>query len=437
MAGFSHQPAAARLTVGASRVSCPSAPGLELSGFVDRAHTSTGTHDPVWARALVVGHDNGATHRSAVVTVDVVGLDVSDARMLRHQIEDATGISRDAVIIVATHTHSAPAAMPLRAPMGVVDGSFWSALCAAIVSSVVEADRTQVAATLRMGIGTEPTVARNRRIPGGPIDMAVPVVRADVVGGELLALLFSYACHPVTLGPDNTEVSADYPGFAIRAVEAVFDDSVALFATGCAGQLNTGHLERSFGEARRLGRAVAGAAIQCAAQIGPPAGRPVAMAPDAAATPPTAWCTVQVGLPKVQSAGDDLDGHDHAKIVEVDVTALRWGSIVVVGLPGEPFMEIGQQIRSSCGIPGVVVLGYANGCPGYIPDVSAYAAGGYEVCDAHRFYGESAAFAPEAAGRLVAAALHAIKQVTTFEHENEKISTSDLKVGPIRSSISS
>jgi len=385
----------------------------------------------------VVGHDNGATHRSAVVTVDVVGLDVSDARMLRHQIEDATGISRDAVIIVATHTHSAPAAMPLRAPMGVVDGSFWSALCAAIVSSVVEADRTQVAATLRMGIGTEPTVARNRRIPGGPIDMAVPVVRADVVGGELLALLFSYACHPVTLGPDNTEVSADYPGFAIRAVEAVFDDSVALFATGCAGQLNTGHLERSFGEARRLGRAVAGAAIQCAAQIGPPAGRPVAMAPDAAATPPTAWCTVQVGLPKVQSAGDDLDGHDHAKIVEVDVTALRWGSIVVVGLPGEPFMEIGQQIRSSCGIPGVVVLGYANGCPGYIPDVSAYAAGGYEVCDAHRFYGESAAFAPEAAGRLVAAALHAIKQVTTFEHENEKISTSDLKVGPIRSSISS
>jgi hypothetical protein len=385
----------------------------------------------------VVGHDNGATHRSAVVTVDVVGLDVSDARMLRHQIEDATGISRDAVIIVATHTHSAPAAMPLRAPMGVVDGSFWSALCAAIVSSVVEADRTQVAATLRMGIGTEPTVARNRRIPGGPIDMAVPVVRADVVGGELLALLFSYACHPVTLGPDNTEVSADYPGFAIRAVEAVFDDSVALFATGCAGQLNTGHLERSFGEARRLGRAVAGAAIQCAAQIGPPAGRPVAMAPDAAATPPTAWCTVQVGLPKVQSAGDDLDGHDHAKIVEVDVTALRWGSIVVVGLPGEPFMEIGQQIRSSCGIPGVVVLGYANGCPGYIPDVSAYAAGGYEVCDAHRFYGESAAFAPEAAGRLVAAALHAIKQVTTFEHENEKISTSDLKVGPIRSSMSS
>lgn len=385
----------------------------------------------------MVGHDNGATHRSAVVTVDVVGLDVSDARMLRHQIEDATGISRDAVIIVATHTHSAPAAMPLRAPMGVVDGSFWSALCAAIVSSVVEADRTQVAATLRMGIGTEPTVARNRRIPGGPIDMAVPVVRADVVGGELLALLFSYACHPVTLGPDNTEVSADYPGFAIRAVEAVFDDSVALFATGCAGQLNTGHLERSFGEARRLGRAVAGAAIQCAAQIGPPAGRPVAMAPDAAATPPTAWCTVQVGLPKVQSAGDDLDGHDHAKIVEVDVTALRWGSIVVVGLPGEPFMEIGQQIRSSCGIPGVVVLGYANGCPGYIPDVSAYAAGGYEVCDAHRFYGESAAFAPEAAGRLVAAALHAIKQVTTFEHENEKISTSDLKVGPIRSSMSS
>lgn len=256
--------------------------------------------------------------------------------------------------------------------------------------------------------------------------MAVPVIRIDAASGELLALLFSYACHPVALGPGNTEVSADYPGFAIRAVEAVFDGSVGLFAPGCAGQLNTGHLDRSFAEARRLGHAVAGAAIQAAAQIGPPAGTPVAIAPDAAATPPTASCTVQVGLPQLQStSGDDVNGYGQVTTVEVDVTALRWGSIVVVGLPGEPFMEIGQQIRNSCGIPGLVVLGYANGCPGYIPDVSAYAEGGYEICEAHLYYGELAAFAPDAGDRLVAAALQAIKQVTKFEHNNETVPKSD------------
>ncbi len=425
MTGSSHQTATAQLTVGVSRVSCLSEPGLELSGFEARTLTSTGTHDPVWARALVVAHENGAANRSALVAVDVIGLDVPDVRMLRQQIEDATGICRDAVVIVATHTHSAPASMPRRTAMGVVDASFWTTLCAAIVSSVVEADRSRVAATLRLGIGVESTVARNRRIPGGPIDIAVPVIRADAVGGELIALLFSYACHPVALGPENTEVSADYPGFAIRAVEAVFQDSVALFANGCAGQLNTGHLDRSFVEARRLGQAVAGAAIQAAAQIGLPGGIPIANAPEGAASPPTAWCTVQVVLPKLQSGSEDLAGDDHLTTVEVDVTALRWGSIILLGLPGEPFLEIGQQIRSSCGIPGVVVLGYANGCPGYIPDLSAYATGGYEVCEAHRYYGESTAFAPGAGRRIVAAALHAIKQVSMFEHENEMVSMSD------------
>ena len=41
--------------------------------------------------------------------------------------------------------------------------------------------------------------------------------------------------------------------------------------------------------------------------------------------------------------------------------------------------------------------------PGYIPPRDAYPAGGYEVAEAHRYYGLPAAFAPGSAETLASA----------------------------------
>nr|MBA2755373.1 alkaline ceramidase [Chloroflexia bacterium] len=50
--------------------------------------------------------------------------------------------------------------------------------------------------------------------------------------------------------------------------------------------------------------------------------------------------------------------------------------------------------------------------PGYIPHQSAYPAGGYEVDEAHRYYGYPACFAPEAGEAIVATALDLLADVT-------------------------
>jgi neutral ceramidase len=49
----------------------------------------------------------------------------------------------------------------------------------------------------------------------------------------------------------------------------------------------------------------------------------------------------------------------------------------------------------------VLVTGYTGDCPGYLPDAEAYAHGGYEVTDAHRYYGMPAPFARGGAERLL------------------------------------
>ncbi|MEU4231590.1 hypothetical protein AB0F17_45465 [Nonomuraea sp. NPDC026600] len=62
--------------------------------------------------------------------------------------------------------------------------------------------------------------------------------------------------------------------------------------------------------------------------------------------------------------------------IGVHVHAARLGELSVVGLPGEPFLAVAESIT-----PGgpVMVLGYVNGYPGYLPTAEAYGRTEYEV----------------------------------------------------------
>jgi hypothetical protein len=83
------------------------------------------------------------------------------------------------------------------------------------------------------------------------------------------AILVNYACHPVVLGPDNLLVSADYPYYLRETLSSLYPGALVVFANGAAGNINTGHQarasingtsgnKRTFAEAQRLGRILAG-----------------------------------------------------------------------------------------------------------------------------------------------------------------------------------
>ena len=93
------------------------------------------------------------------------------------------------------------------------------------------------------------------------------------------------------------------------------------------------------------------------------------------------------------------------------VSALRWSDVVLVFLPGEPFLETGTRIAARSDSPLCLVLGYSNGCPGYLPTSSAYDEGGYEVSDAHRYYGMPAPFARGSAEVIGDAAVRVMRRV--------------------------
>ena len=53
--------------------------------------------------------------------------------------------------------------------------------------------------------------------------------------------------------------------------------------------------------------------------------------------------------------------------------------LALVGLPGEPFNEIGKQVRKNSKFPVTCVLCQSNGAVGYIPTAEAHDQGGYEA----------------------------------------------------------
>jgi neutral ceramidase len=382
----------ARFLAGAAVIDITPPIGLAMSGFSARTSPATGTHDALTARALAVDD-------TAIVAADVVGLDEESCRRIRAR----STFADDHVVVVALHTHGGPQVMPGR--LGDrLDQAYLARLEDACVEAVRRAIAAQRPAELLFGHGADPGIARNRRHPGGPVDPALPFLRVRGLDGAWIAGLVAYACHPVVLGPDNTLWTADYPGYVRSGLERAHPDAVAIFLTGCTGDANTGHsayasfstapdANRTFAAAERHGARVVEAALLADAW-------PLTGAVRAASTEVVLHLERRESDPPVTRPLDPWIGR---------VSVLDWGGMRLVALPGEIFATTALDVRmrldgAPLGGPSVPIA-YADGCPGYFPPAAEYAHGGYEVDEAHRYYGMPAAFAPGSAERLADAAV--------------------------------
>ena len=84
----------------------------------------------------------------------------------------------------------------------------------------------------------------------------------------------------------------------------------------------------------------------------------------------------------------------------VRVSLLNWGGLRLIGMPGELFSATGIGLRQELGTEKLMLAGFCDDNPGYIPPASEYARGGYEVEEAHCYYGMPATFAAGSAEAL-------------------------------------
>lgn len=76
------------------------------------------------------------------------------------------------------------------------------------------------------------------------------------------------------------------------------------------------------------------------------------------------------------------------KSVSFRIHCVSLGPIALVGMEGEIFSEYQLSLCRTSPFARTVVIGYCNGCVGYIPTAAEAPWGGYEVVNAHRPYGQ-------------------------------------------------
>jgi hypothetical protein len=206
------------------------------------------------------------------------------------------------------------------------------------------------------------------KIPTSPIDPTVGVIRVDDETGKPRAIIVNYACHAVVLGPDNRMISADYPGYMARRVEREMPGALCLFTQGGAGDINP-YLDKQpvdqngFGEAEKMGNALAEEALKVARRLKPRDG-------------------ADDGLRIAAEVVEFRDRWDAKKSVRAGLTTLLVNNnIAIATMPGEPFVDLQIALRDKSEIAYTFLFGYTFSAggewAGYIPTIRAAAEGGY------------------------------------------------------------
>jgi hypothetical protein len=412
---------------GAAATRFPVEPGTPLGGYVARTGPATGTLDPleIGALSLVAGEDE-----LVIVAADVVAVDEA----LTRQVARSAGISRDALLLAASHTHSGPAGISARlhpASEEQIDHALRRRFVAACAEVITGARARRMPAQVAIGQAETRGLAANRNDPAGPADPTLTAVDVRTSGGSRIAAIVHWACHPTALGADNLLVSADFPGAMRRGLRGRLGtpELPVLYLNGAAGDVSTRFTrqDQSPAEVDRLGEALAeaaGAALDDAepvvARIGHatatlrlPGWRADAIAaateragPDEMSLNPAAArqaVTRAQGLAMLTALAES-DCRPQWKTLRLD--AWRLGGWRVAAVPGELTADLGMAVRDSEG-EAALVVGYAGGYAGYLADRAAYEAGAYEAL--------ASWFGPGAGERTAEAAIGLLERLDRAE----------------------
>ncbi|MCX7425741.1 MAG: neutral/alkaline non-lysosomal ceramidase N-terminal domain-containing protein [Planctomycetia bacterium] len=387
---------------------------------------STGTHDPLLAKAIVLKQDQ---QQVALVFCDIIGVSPDLAARARNAASEKTGIPVANIVVAATHSHTGPlyygvlrdfyhdraVAKDGRDPCETVD--YPAQLAEGIVRAIADAQAALRPVELAAGTTQEPKLSFNRRFhmkdgsvrfnPGvnnpdivraaGPIDPEVGLVLVRGASDKKpVVLLTVFALHLDTTG--GTEYSADFPYYLAQSLGKQFGDKfISLFGNGTCGDINhidvTTSKRRSAGE---IGAELADAVKAGLARLTPIERPSLAAAREIVGAPiqkysPDEIAQAKETMVKAESGGVSfLDQVKATKIVDLqsrkgdtlplEVQVVRLGDdVALVTLPGEPFVDLGLAIKKRSPFKTTIVVELANDEFGYIPTAKAFAEGSYET----------------------------------------------------------
>ncbi|MCW8889751.1 MAG: hypothetical protein OQL20_03740 [Sedimenticola sp.] len=228
---------------------------VELAGYFP-ARQWDGTGDDI--RAAFILFESETDDKILFMSLDVLYIDTSFKDDLSSKLGNDYSL-----ILVATHTHSAPNLAKSVESLGHVDQAWYEQVLetlvtgiktttnksdvdqikAGVLSSNLNVNRRRDALMLDYGalkhgsfkLGRKVALAPNSK---GPIDNHVRSICFSDMSGTVRACLWSFSAHPTFegLGGLSQKISPDFPGIVRRRIKAEYGkDCVSLFLPGLAG----------------------------------------------------------------------------------------------------------------------------------------------------------------------------------------------------------
>jgi len=425
-----------RLQVGYARVNINPMLGIPVAGYFIPRYASAILDDlESSALALTCGDK-----KILMISVDSCGINADMVNRYRQRIAEGAGIPAENIFLSATHTHTGP--MNVSRGSFPEDVNKIERYADFLGERLVDVSILALAdlKPARMGfiVGWAPErVAYIRRYkmkdgstmtcppindpnidhPIGTLDQRVNVLRFDREDGDNIVLM-NYGLHADTINGDK--ISPDWPGWTRRTIEKVLDGTRCIVFNGAEGDVGSTHVNpcggdmndteisfdnemKSPGMARFVGRALAGTILQVydkaeyidvekvdilhkvitvASNRPKPEELPLAHkykdlhdAGRDCDIPYTAMELTTVvaeatRMVRLENGPDEF---------HLELTGVRIGDVAFVGIPGEPFTDIGVQIKETEGWSMILPCCLTNGSQGYYPMKESFDEGGYEA----------------------------------------------------------
>ncbi len=374
-----------------------------------------------------------------MISVPVCGVSKANFEKFSAAIEKMTGVSSENVFMSATHTHTGgliSESTSFPAEQSVID-RYNDFMTERIADSAVLALSDLAPAKMGYITGYAPErVAYIRRYkmkdgstmtcppindpnidyPIGELDQRVHVLRFDREDKKNIVLV-NYGLHADTINGEM--ISSDWPHWMYKTIDAAIG-AESIFFNGAEGDVGSTHVfpvggdmndtEISFdnemkspGMARFVGRAIAGTVLQVYdkahfidvdsidilkksitvdANVPEPKDMPLAKKykelHEAGRDDEIPYKAMQLTT-VVAEALRMCRMENGPKEYVLDLTGLKIGDVAFVGIPGEPFTELGVEIKKAEGYKMIMPCSLTNDSAGYFPVKSAFDEGGYEA----------------------------------------------------------
>lgn len=423
------------LLVNSGSVDITPSKNLQLSGYMSRREIARGAADHIEANGILI---SDGISRIVIISVDTLFVGDAVRQDVLNRLDGT--VSNEELFMCATHTHSAPSIDSSKPLLGRADNSYIafatdriSHLTSSILSSKsnpcelyfseLNTHSFNINRRLQKWTFGFPPRREFKMLPNlrGCKDTKLKVVQAISENGECVALVWSFACHPVA-HYDRHMVSADFPG-AVRSLvrEGLGSKIPVIFLPGFCGDVKPNitsagpegvsarqrrtetffppmrspqFCQASRGSYRKWTREIHSAVLAAAQD------RSVRLG-----------CEVRSAL--VTRPLSELGIRAEHPFWSVHLLSL--GGAIIAGISAEPVSGYSALLQKTLAVDRIVPVSCAGHVFGYLPLESMLPEKGYEVTEFKKYFGVS--------GNFIDHNLES-KVLDAFKEASEKLSVS-------------